>query len=68
MIMNYHIIKWKIYDGAPVVSGYYRGPFGCYRHEAATDTGKGHEEAMAGDEYCFCNGGGPTVEDGKEMD
>ena len=31
------------------------------------NTGNGHEEAMAGDEYSFHNGGGPTVEDDKKM-
>ena len=59
--------KWKIYDEASVAFSFYRGSFGCYRHEATTDTGNGHEEAMAGDEYSFRNGGGPTVEDDKEL-
>ena len=65
--MNYRVIKWKIYDGTPVASSFYRGPFGCYRHLETVNTGNGHEEAMAGDEYSFHNGGGPTVEDDKKM-
>ena len=65
--MNYHVIKWKIYDGTPVVSSFYRGPFGCYRHEATTDTGNGNEMAMAGDEYSFRNCGEHKVVDGKEL-
>ena len=65
--MNYHVIKWKIDDKAQVASNFYRGPIGCYRHDATTDIGNGYEEAMAGYECSFRNGGGPIVEDSKEL-
>ena len=55
------LISW-----APVASGYYSEPFDYYGHWATNDTGNGQEEAMAGDEYSFHNGGGPAVEAGKE--